>query len=51
MVIKEIKVLYVCRANIERSQMAEAYHNSLLDGKAESAGTQVGPSLYNLRLY
>lgn len=46
-----MKVLYVCRANIGRSQMAESYHNSLLDGKAESAGTQVNSLLYNLRLY
>lgn len=36
-----MKILYVCRANIGRSQMAEAYHNSLLDGKAESAGIKV----------
>ena len=46
-----MKVLYVCRANIGRSQMAEFYHNLLLDEKSESAGTQVGSWLYNLRLF
>lgn len=35
-----MKVLYVCRANIGRSQMAEAFHK-FRGGKAESAGTQV----------
>ena len=36
-----MKVLYVCRANIGRSQIAESYHNSLLDLKAESTGIKV----------
>ncbi|MEK6845101.1 MAG: hypothetical protein AABX44_02495 [Nanoarchaeota archaeon] len=34
------KVLYVCRANIGRSQIAEAYHN-YFNGEAGSAGTSL----------
>jgi len=41
-----MKVLFVCKANVGRSQMAEAYHNHLaklrkLENKADSAGTRV----------
>lgn len=34
------KVLYVCRANRGRSQVAEALHNHYLPDTADSAGTQ-----------
>lgn len=35
-----MKVLYVCRSNIGRSQIAEAYHNHF-GGEADSAGTRL----------
>jgi len=34
-----MNVLYVCRANIGRSQMAQGFHNKFAKGKATSAGT------------
>lgn len=36
-----MKVLFVCRANSGRSQMAMELYNQLHPGEAESAGTQV----------
>jgi len=36
------KVLYVCRANLGRSQVAMTYHNVLRPHEAWSAGTRVG---------
>lgn len=36
-----MKILFVCRANSGRSQMAMELYNSLMPGEAESAGTQV----------
>ncbi|MBS3072483.1 hypothetical protein J4477_01455 [Candidatus Pacearchaeota archaeon] len=36
-----MKTLYVCRANMGRSQIAMAYHNSINNLEAYSAGTQV----------
>lgn len=36
-----MKILFVCRANSGRSQMAMTLYNSLVPGEAESAGTQV----------
>jgi len=35
------KVLYVCRANMGRSQVAASLHNHYAPGRAESAGTQI----------
>jgi protein-tyrosine-phosphatase len=37
-----MKVLFVCVANVGRSQMAEAFFNRLSTHHASSAGTQVG---------
>ncbi len=39
-----MEVLFVCKGNVGRSQMAEAIFNSLADGKAtaSSAGVKVG---------
>lgn len=39
-----MKVLFICRANVGRSQMAEAIFNSLVEDKhiAMSVGTKVG---------
>lgn len=39
-----MKVLFVCRGNIGRSQMAQEFYNSLCNGKgvADSCGTRVG---------
>ena|SRR5579862_739537 len=45
-----MKVLFVCRANSGRSQMAMELYNRLHPGEAESAGTQVdepGQELHN----
>lgn len=36
-----MKVLFVCRGNIGRSQMAEEFYNHIHPGQAESAGTLV----------
>ncbi len=37
-----MNVLYICRANFARSQIAEAIHNNLFDSNAKSAGTIPG---------
>ena len=37
-----MKVLFVCVANVGRSQVAEAFFNKLSTHQATSAGTQVG---------
>jgi len=36
-----MKVLFVCRGNIGRSQMAEEFYNYIHPGQAQSAGTLV----------
>ncbi len=36
-----MKVLYVCRANVGRSQVAMEFHNQIRPGEATSAGTIV----------
>ncbi len=37
-----MKVLFVCVANVGRSQMAEAFFNRLSDHQATSTGSRVG---------
>jgi arsenate reductase len=39
-----MKILFICRGNIARSQMAEAIFNNMMDGvlRSTSAGTLVG---------
>ena len=37
-----MNVLFVCRANVGRSQMAEAFFNRLSQSESGSAGTKVG---------
>lgn len=44
-----MKVLFVCRQNIGRSQMAEALYNQLHPGQADSAGTVVDQPGQTLR--
>lgn len=36
-----MKILFVCRGNIGRSQMAEEFYNNIHPGQARSAGTLV----------
>jgi protein-tyrosine-phosphatase len=36
-----MKVLFICRGNIGRSQMAEEFYNHIYPGQAKSAGTLV----------
>ncbi len=41
-VLSKMELLFVCRANIGRSQMAKAFYNQYSqNGQAESAGTEV----------
>jgi len=44
---KKIRVLFICGQNTARSQMAEAFLNSLGEGRfeAESAGLEAGPGI------
>ena len=41
-----MKVLFICKANVGRSQMAEAIFNSLTRGKATASSAGVDPGSY-----
>ena len=40
------KVLFICKANVGRSQMAEAIFSSMAKGKATAGSAGVGPGRY-----
>ena len=45
-----MKVLFLCRANIGRSQIAKALYDKINKGKSESAGTKVNEERQKMKL-